>query len=75
MKKIKSQLLILLAAAIVAVGELPYNPNLNNLNNPGENPISTSDSAEKEDNSQDNDGKNTEAYKQDCDKEEDKLSK
>jgi len=72
MKKIKNQLLILLAAAIVAGSGLPYNPN--NLDNTGENPIGTSDSAEKEDNSQDNDGERSEANKQDCDKEEDKLT-
>ncbi len=67
MKKINKQLIILLAAAVIVGSGLPNTPNPNKLNNPGENPISASDSEEKKDYEPDNnDGVN----KPNCDDEE-----
>ncbi len=56
MKKIKNQLIILLAAAVIVGSGLPNTTNPNNLNNPGENPIGAPDSGGKGDNKPDNNG-------------------
>lgn len=75
MEKIKKQLIILLAVSVIIGGGLPNNQNPNNYNDPADNPIGVSDSEEKEDKKPDNDGDNTEADKQDCDKEDKPFSK
>lgn len=72
MKKIRNQLIILLAAAVIVGIGLPNNPNPNNPNDPGDNPIGVSDSDEKKgDSKPDN---NDEVNKPNCDEEPDPFS-
>ncbi len=73
MKKIRNQLIILLTSAVIVGIGLPNNPNPNNPNYHGDNPISVSDSEEKKGDSKPYN--NDEVNKPNCDEEERPFSK